>query len=149
MAGIGDDEEIYDATQKPNVVDPDVFFDKEGRLWMIYCSYSGGIFIMELDVNTGFPLPDQGYGKKLLGANHARIEAPYMQTIDKYSKEQITGEYKYVNHNKEITADIVQSELIQLTKSGKIKGAVKGKWKLIDDPLQSLLLTVLLIKVCS
>jgi len=38
-----------------------------------------------------------------------------------------------VNHNKEITADIVQSELIQLTKSGKIKGAVKGKWKLIDD----------------
>jgi len=23
--------------------------------------------------------------------------------------------------------------LIQLTKSGKIKGAVKGKWKLIDD----------------
>ncbi|WP_313638349.1 hypothetical protein [Paenibacillus sp.] len=78
MAGIGDDEEIYDATQKPNVVDPDVFFDKEGRLWMIYCSYSGGIFIMELDVNTGFPLPDQGYGKKLLGANHARIEAPYM-----------------------------------------------------------------------
>ncbi|WP_313638350.1 lipocalin-like domain-containing protein [Paenibacillus sp.] len=54
-----------------------------------------------------------------------------------------------MNHNKEITADIVQSELIQLTKSGKIKGAVKGKWKLIDDPLQSLLLTVLLIKVCS
>jgi arabinan endo-1,5-alpha-L-arabinosidase len=278
MAGIGDDGEIYDATQKPNVVDPDVFFDKEGKLWMVYGSYSGGIFIMELDANTGFPLPDQGYGKKLLGANHARIEAPYMlyspetdyyylflsygglaadggynirvarskapdgpfedsqaqdminaqgsptvlfddpayapygvklmgnfeflntdeelpvsgegyvspghnsafydeengkyylifhtrflnrgekhevrvhqmfmnsegwpvvaphryggETIDKYTKEQISGEYKYVNHNKEITADIVQSEWIELTKSGKIKGAVKGKWKLIDD----------------
>jgi arabinan endo-1,5-alpha-L-arabinosidase len=278
MAGKGDDGEIYDATQKPNVVDPDVFFDKEGKLWMVYGSYSGGIFIMELDANTGFPLPDQGYGKKLLGANHARIEAPYMlyspetdyyylflsygglaadggynirvarskapdgpfedsqaqdminaqgsptvlfddpayapygvklmgnfeflntdeelpvsgegyvspghnsafydeengkyylifhtrfpnrgekhevrvhqmfmnsegwpvvaphryggETIDKYTKEQISGEYKYVNHNKEITADIVQSEWIELTKSGKIKGAVKGKWKLIDD----------------
>ncbi|OMD60963.1 family 43 glycosylhydrolase [Paenibacillus sp. FSL H7-0943] len=278
MVGVGDDGETYDATQKPNVVDPDVFFDKEGRLWMVYGSYSGGIFIMELDTSTGFPLPDQGYGKKLLGANHARIEAPYMlyspetdyyylflsygglaadggynirvarsktpdgpfedsegqdmidsqgtagilfddpayapygvklmgnfeflnnddelpvsgegyvspghnsafydeetgkyylifhtrfpnrgekhevrvhqmfmnadgwpvvaphryggETIDKYTKEQIAGEYKYVNHNKEITADIVQSELIQLTKSGKIKGAVKGKWKLIDD----------------
>lgn len=78
MVGVGDDGETYDATQKPNVVDPDVFFDKEGRLWMVYGSYSGGIFIMELDTSTGFPLPDQGYGKKLLGANHARIEAPYM-----------------------------------------------------------------------
>ena len=78
MMGKGDDGEIYDATQKPNVVDPDVFFDKEGKLWMVYGSYSGGIFIMELDANTGFPLPDQGYGKKLLGTNHARIEAPYM-----------------------------------------------------------------------
>ncbi|AIQ35460.1 MULTISPECIES: glycoside hydrolase family 43 protein [Paenibacillus] len=278
MMGMGDDGEIYDATQKPNVVDPDVFFDKEGKLWMVYGSYSGGIFIMELDANTGFPLPDQGYGKKLLGANHARIEAPYMlyspetdyyylflsygglaadggynirvarskapdgpfedsqgqdmihaqgsptvlfddpayapygmklmgnfeflntddelpvsgegyvspghnsafydeengkyylifhtrlpnrgekhevrvhqmfmnsegwpvvaphryggETIEKYTKEQISGEYKYLNHNKEITADIVQSELIELTKSGKIKGAVKGKWKLIDE----------------
>lgn len=78
MAGVGNDGEIYDAAQKPNVVDPDVFFDKEGKLWMVYGSYSGGIFIMELDPATGFPLPGQGYGKKLLGANHARIEGPYM-----------------------------------------------------------------------
>ncbi len=78
MAGTGDDGEIYDATVKPNVVDPDVFFDKNGKLWMVYGSYSGGIFILELDSNTGFPLPDQGYGKKLLGGNHARIEGPYM-----------------------------------------------------------------------
>ncbi|OKP91904.1 endo-alpha-(1-_5)-L-arabinanase [Paenibacillus helianthi] len=78
MAGTGDDGEIYDATKKPNVVDPDVFFDKNGKLWMVYGSYSGGIFIMELDAKTGMPLPDQGYGKKLLGGNHARIEGPYM-----------------------------------------------------------------------
>ncbi|MNO18386.1 Extracellular endo-alpha-(1-_5)-L-arabinanase 2 precursor [compost metagenome] len=78
MAGIGNDGKIYDSTKKPNVVDPDVFFDKNGKLWMVYGSYSGGIFILELDSNTGFPLPDQGYGKKLLGGNHARIEGPYM-----------------------------------------------------------------------
>lgn len=78
MAGVGDDGEIYDSTMKPNVVDPDVFYDEDGKLWMVYGSYSGGIFIMELDAATGFPLPDQGYGKKLLGANHARIEGPYM-----------------------------------------------------------------------
>lgn len=69
--------DLYDATQEPNAVDPDVFFDKEGRLWMVYGSYSGGIFILELNPETGLPL-ESGYGKKLLGANHLRIEAPYM-----------------------------------------------------------------------
>lgn len=71
----------YNATVYPNVVDPCVFFDKEGRLWMVYGSYSGGIYILEMDTETGFPLEGQlngGLGKKLLGGNHARIEAPYI-----------------------------------------------------------------------
>ena len=68
----------YDATIWPNVVDPCVFFDKTGRLWMVYGSYSGGIFILEMNPSTGFPLEGQGYGKKLLGKNHARIEGPYI-----------------------------------------------------------------------
>lgn len=68
----------YDATQLPNVIDPHTFYDKDGRLFMVYGSYSGGIFILEMDENTGFPLEGQGYGKKLLGKNHARIEAPYI-----------------------------------------------------------------------
>lgn len=71
----------YNATALPNVVDPCVFFDKEGRLWMVYGSYSGGIYILEMDAGTGLPLEGQlngGYGKKLLGGNHARIEAPYI-----------------------------------------------------------------------
>ena len=68
----------YDATVWPNVVDPCVFYDKNGKLWMVYGSYSGGIFILEMDPATGFPLEGQGYGKKLLGKNHARIEGPYI-----------------------------------------------------------------------
>jgi len=69
----------YDATKLPNVIDPDVFFDKEGRLWMVYGSYSGGIYILEMDPATGLPLEGQEpYGKKLLGKNHARIEGPYI-----------------------------------------------------------------------
>ena len=68
----------YDATVWPNVIDPCVFFDKEGKYWMVYGSYSGGIFILEMDPETGFPLEGQGYGKKLLGKNHARIEGPYI-----------------------------------------------------------------------
>ncbi len=69
---------VYDATVHPNVIDPNVFHDKDGQLWMVYGSYSGGIYILRLDEGTGFPLPGQGYGKKLLGKNHSRIEAPYI-----------------------------------------------------------------------
>lgn len=72
-----EDGGIYDSTIEPNAVDPCVFFDAEGRLWMVYGSYSGGIYILELDAQTGFPL-EKGYGKKLLGGNHLRIEAPYI-----------------------------------------------------------------------
>lgn len=68
----------YDANNYPNVVDPNTFFDKEGKLWMVYGSYSGGIFILEMNPETGFPLEGQGYGKKLLGKNHSRIEGPYI-----------------------------------------------------------------------
>ncbi|MGG4480603.1 LamG-like jellyroll fold domain-containing protein [Paenibacillus illinoisensis] len=75
---ISEDGTIYDATKHPNVVDPDVFYDKDGKLWMVYGSYSGGIFILEMDETTGKPLPNQGYGKKVTGGNHSRIEAPYM-----------------------------------------------------------------------
>lgn len=73
-----EDGSIYDATKHPNVVDPAVFADATGKLWMVYGSYSGGIFIMQLDAATGLPLAGQGYGKHLMGGNHARIEGAYV-----------------------------------------------------------------------
>lgn len=76
--GLSPNGTLYNANIHPNVVDPDVFFDREGKLWMVYGSYSGGIYILRMDPDTGFPLPDQGYGKKLLGGYHARIEGPYI-----------------------------------------------------------------------
>ncbi|WP_225352416.1 glycoside hydrolase family 43 protein [Lacticaseibacillus nasuensis] len=68
----------YDATIMPNAIDPQVYFDKTGQLRMVYGSYSGGIFTLKLDKATGKPLPGQGYGKRLLGGNHVRIEGSYM-----------------------------------------------------------------------
>ena len=82
-SGAGADEmngfdSVYQATRDPNAVDPCVFFDAQGRLWMIYGSYSGGIFAKELDPSTGLPLDSSDYGTKLLGGSHLRIEAPYV-----------------------------------------------------------------------
>ncbi|MDN4478388.1 glycoside hydrolase family 43 protein [Demequina sp. SYSU T00039] len=71
--------EMYDATVHPNAVDPDAFYDADGAMWMVYGSYSGGIFILEMNPATGLPLEGQGYGTHLLGGNHARIEGPTVQ----------------------------------------------------------------------
>ena len=72
------DGTVYDALKHPNTVDPNVFFDNAGKLWMIYGSYSGGIFIMQMNPATGMPLPGQGYGKRLIGGNNSRIEGAYV-----------------------------------------------------------------------
>jgi arabinan endo-1,5-alpha-L-arabinosidase len=69
---------VYDPLIHPNTIDPHVFYDNAGKLWMVYGSYSGGIFILEMDPLTGFPLAGQGYGKHLMGGNHSRIEGPYI-----------------------------------------------------------------------
>ncbi|HYJ42722.1 MAG TPA: immunoglobulin-like domain-containing protein, partial [Steroidobacteraceae bacterium] len=68
----------YDARIQPNTIDPDVFYDANGKLWMVYGSYSGGIFILEMDETTGKPVPGQGYGRHLAGGDHSAIEGGYM-----------------------------------------------------------------------
>ena len=81
MVGVSEDGTTYDATKHPNVVDPQVFKDATGKLWMVYGSYSGGIFIMAIDPASGLPVSGpagQGYGKHLLGGNHAEIEGAYI-----------------------------------------------------------------------
>lgn len=69
----------YNASVLPNAIDPDTFYDPQGSLWMIYGSYSGGIFIMEMDEATGFPEEGEEFGTHLLGGNHIQIEGPFIQ----------------------------------------------------------------------
>ena len=77
----------YDNNNWPNCIDPDVFYDKDGRMWMVYGSWSGGIFLIEIDEETGYPIypeadeenhVDSYYGKKLLGGYHNSIEGPHI-----------------------------------------------------------------------
>lgn len=71
----------------PNCIDPTVFYDKEGKLWMTYGSWSGGIFLLEIDEETGYPIHpekdeanqvDPYYGRRLVGGYHQSIEGPYI-----------------------------------------------------------------------
>lgn len=83
-AGGGDG---YNYEQCPNAIDPSVFYDESGKMWMVYGSWSGGIFILELDEKTGKVIhpktdPDKDidayFGKRLIGGGHTSMEAPYI-----------------------------------------------------------------------
>lgn len=85
----------------PNCIDPCVLFDDEGELWMSYGSWSGGIFMLKLDKNTGFrdytytysgtgnspdanATSDAYFGKKIAGGYYVSGEGSYIQKIGKY-----------------------------------------------------------------
>ena len=43
----------YNTSYAPNAIDPELFYDSEGKLWMTYGSWSGGVYILEVDKTTG------------------------------------------------------------------------------------------------
>ena len=80
----------------PNNIDPCVFYDEEGQLWMSYGSWSGGIWMLELDEATGLRDYDVAYeltgtgngitadpyfGKKIAGGYYVSGEASYIEYI--------------------------------------------------------------------
>ena len=81
----------YNNGSFPNAIDANLFYDKDGKLWMIYGSWSGGIFILELDKATGkviYPrkdgtttdgrLIDRYFGTKIAGGYGKSGEGPYI-----------------------------------------------------------------------
>lgn len=77
----------YNHLNYPNCIDPTVFYDKEGKMWMVYGSWSGGIWLLELDEATGYPIHpetdeaahvDRYFGKYLIGGLHNSCEGPYI-----------------------------------------------------------------------
>lgn len=83
----------------PNCIDPCVFFDDNGELWMAYGSWSGGIFMLKLDKETGLRdytttytlqqsgkvyISDPYFGKLIAGGAYVSGEGPYIQKIGNY-----------------------------------------------------------------
>ena len=83
----------------PNCIDPCVFYDEEDKLWMSYGSWSGGIYMLELDEQTGlrdydvtYTLTGSGnnitvdpyFGKKIAGGFYSSGEASYIEYIGGY-----------------------------------------------------------------
>ncbi len=72
----------FNNSYAPNAIDPALFFDTEGKLWMTYGSWSGGIFLLEIDPETGEAL----YPGKSEKTEDDRI-------IDSYFGTRIAGGY--------------------------------------------------------
>ena len=83
----------------PNCIDPCVFYDEQGKLWMSYGSWSGGIYMLELDEETGlrdydvtYTLTGTGdgitvdpyFGKKIAGGYYSSGEASYIEYVGGY-----------------------------------------------------------------
>ena len=84
----------------PHTIDPAVFYDEQGKLWMVYGSWSGGIWMLELDEETGLRDYDVSYpstngtsdgvtsdpyfGKKIAGGYYVSGEASYIEHIGDY-----------------------------------------------------------------
>lgn len=78
----------------PHAIDPCVFYDEEGKLWMSYGSWSGGIWMLELNEETGLRDYDVSYsvatnsdpyfGKRIAGGYYASGEGSYIEYINGY-----------------------------------------------------------------
>lgn len=76
-----------------NAIDPAVFYDENGNLWMIYGSWFGGLFMLELDENTGLrdynvkydtvaDVSDAYMGIKAAGGHWVSGEGPYIEYME-------------------------------------------------------------------
>lgn len=81
--------DAYNPAVHPNGIDPAAFYDKDDNLWMVYGSYSGGIYILAMDETTGMPEAGQGYGTPLVGGDYNAIEGSFVM----YSPE---SDYYYL-----------------------------------------------------
>ena len=80
----------YNTDYAPNAIDPTLFYDENEKLWMVYGSWSGGMYILPIDEKTGIPMypgidsenqgliVDRYFGTKLIGGYHQSGEGPYI-----------------------------------------------------------------------
>jgi len=86
----------YNTSLYPNAIDPGIFYDKKGNLWMAYGSWSGGIYLLQINKKTGAAIYP-GRDGKTRGGNK----------IDRYFGIHISGGYgqsgegPYIVYNKQ------------------------------------------------
>jgi len=81
----------YNYREFPNAIDPTIYYGTDGKMYMTYGSWSGGIFTLEINKETGKCIhPESGqtadgrmvdsyFGTKLIGGYHKSGEGPFIE----------------------------------------------------------------------
>ena len=85
----------YDDTIYPNCIDPALFYDKDGKLWMTYGSFFGGTYIMPMDEATG--KPDYSYMKNSRDYDNYFGKKIVVTSFD----TELSGEGVFITYDKE------------------------------------------------
>ncbi|HOU68368.1 MAG TPA: glycoside hydrolase family 43 protein [Paludibacteraceae bacterium] len=80
----------WGGTYGSSCIDPNVLYDENGQLWLVYGSWSGGIFVIKLDNKTG--LRDYSYNYGVNPVNGAVWEGSRLR-YDEYMGVHIAGGY--------------------------------------------------------
>jgi len=115
----------WNASYGTNAIDPAVFYDENGSLHMVYGSWFGGIYMLELDEQTGLRDYDVKYetradvsdaymGKKIAGGNYVSGEGPYIKYMKAPGAEKgyyyLFVSYGFFNANGGYNMRIFRSE---------------------------------------
>ena len=100
-----------------NAIDPAITYDKEGNLWMSYGSFFGGIYIKQLNAETGKPI-DSKAGKLIAKRSPeagSAIEGPYITYNEKEDKYYLFVSYDslYEDYNVRVSrSDEIDGEYV-------------------------------------
>ena len=115
----------WNAAYGTNAIDPCTFYDENGNLLMVYGSWFGGIYMLELDEQTGLRdynvryetkanVSDAYMGKKIAGGNYASGEGPYIEYMKAPGAEKgyyyLFVSYGFFNSNGGYNMRIFRSE---------------------------------------
>ena len=84
----------YNTSYAPNAIDPELFYDKDGTLWMNYGSWSGGIYLLKIDETTG---------KAIYPGKDEKTDS--LNPTDRYFGTRIAGGYTKSGEGAEIVYD--------------------------------------------
>lgn len=135
------------ALTDPNAIDPAFIYDKDGGLFMSYGSFFGGIFIDEIDVETGFLKKDAEDPVRIAGSRGAAVEGSYIVYIpesDYYymfvSYGSLSSNYNIrVGRSKNVTGPYLDANGMDMASLGlgneeRVGTKLMGGYTFLSDP---------------
>lgn len=90
----------WGGTYGVSCIDPNVFYDEDGNLWLLYGSWSGGLFMIKLDEKTGLRDYSYTYGNAAVWDGTTLKSDPYMG-IHVGGGYYVSGEGAYIEYMKD------------------------------------------------